>query len=274
FRDILSEEELRAINPDELIAIIKDFLNYKHQIFYYGNDLASTKKALNKSHNFGKNKAIPAKKEYPQPATDGKVYFAPYDMVQAEISLRSREGKFDKNLLPSSGIFNEYFGSGLSSIVFQEIRESKSLAYSAYCFYSNAAQSDKYNYVNAYIGTQANKLPQAVSAMNDLMTNMPKAENQFVNSRNASLKQIATQRYNKAGIFFYWLSLHDKGIDYDINKDIYAQTQKMTMNDLESFFTQHIKGKKANIGLIGKKENLDWEAVQKLGEVKELTLED
>src|SRR5690606_38972590 len=143
FRDILSEEELRAINPDELIAIIKDFLNYKHQIFYYGNDLASTKKALNKSHNLGKNKAIPAKKEYPQPATDGKVYFAPYDMVQAEISLRSREGKFDKNLLPSSGIFNEYFGSGLSSIVFQEIRESKSLAYSAYCFYSNAAQSDK-----------------------------------------------------------------------------------------------------------------------------------
>lgn len=274
FRDILSEQELRAINPEELVAIIRDFLNYKHQIFYYGNDLAETKKSLTKFHNFGKNKAIPARKEYPQPATDGKVYFAPYDMVQAEISLRSRENKFDKNLLPSSGIFNEYFGSGLSSIVFQEIRESKSLAYSAYCFYSNASQVDKYNYVNAYIGTQANKLPQAVSAMKELMTNMPKAENQFMNSRNASLKQIATQRYNKANIFFYWLNLQDKGIDYDFNKDIYEQTQKMTMADLENFFTKHIKGKQANVGLIGKKENLDWEAVQKLGEVKELTLEE
>lgn len=274
FRDILSEQELRSINPEELIAIIKDFLNYKHQIFYYGNDLASTKKALTKHHNFGKKKAIPAKKEYPQPPTDGKVYFAPYDMVQAEISLRSRENLFDKNLLTSSGIFNEYFGSGLSSIVFQEIRESKSLAYSAYCFYSNASQSDKYNYVNAYIGTQANKLPQAVSAMKELMTNMPKAENQFMNSRNAALKQIATQRYTKAGVFFYWLNLQDKGIDYDINKDIYAQTQKMTMKDLENFFTGHIKGKKFNVGLMGKKENLDWEAVQELGEIKELTLEE
>lgn len=274
FRDILSEQELRAMNPEELVAIIKDFLNYKHQIFYYGNDLAATKKALTKSHNFGNNKTIPAKKEYPQPATDGKVYFAPYDMVQAEISLRSREGKFDKNLLSSSGIFNEYFGSGLSSIVFQEIRESKSLAYSAYCFYSNASQTDKYNYVNAYIGTQANKLPQAVNAMKELMTNMPKAENQFMNSRNASLKQIATQRYTKSNIFFYWLNLQDKGINYDFNKDIYAQTQTMQMSDLEIFFTQHIKGKQANVGLIGKKENLDWEAVQKLGEVKELTLEE
>lgn len=274
FRDQLSEQELRAINPEELIGIIKDFLNYKHQIFYYGNDLASTKEALTKYHNFGSNKAIPAKKEYPQPATDGKVYFAPYDMVQAEISLRARENQFDKNLLPSSGIFNEYFGSGLSSIVFQEIRESKSLAYSAYCFYSNAGQADKYNYVNAYIGTQANKLPQAVDAMKDLMTNMPKAENQFMNSRNAALKQIATQRYTKTGIFFYWLNLQDKGINYDINKDIYAQTQNMTISDLENFFTQHIKGKQFNVGLIGKKENLDWEAVQNLGKIEELSLEE
>lgn len=274
FRDQLSEEELRAINPEELIAIIRNFLNYDHQIFYYGNDLNGTKKALEKYHQFGSNKPIPAPKEYPQPMTDGKVYFTPYDMVQAEISLRSREQKFDKSLLANSGIFNEYFGSGLSSIVFQEIRESKSLAYSAYSNYSNAGQKDKYNYVLAYIGTQANKLPQAIDALMDLMTTMPKAENQFLNSRNAALKQIASQRYNRASIFFYWLNLKDKGIDYDINKDIYEQTKNMTMADLENFFNNHIKGKKFNVGIIGKKESLDWEAVKKLGTVQELTLEE
>jgi len=274
FRDILSEQELKAINPEELVTILKNFLNHQHQIFYYGNDLASTKKAITKFHNFGNNKPIPPAKDYPQPATDGKIYFTPYDMVQAEISLRSREQKFDKNLLTPAGVFNQYFGAGLSSIVFQEIRESKSLAYSAYAFYSNSSKADKYNYVNAYIGTQANKLPQAVTALKDLMTTMPKAENQFQNSRVAALKQIATQRYTKASIFFYWLSLKDKGIDYDINKDIYEQTSKMTMNDLEKFFNQHIKGKKFNVGLIGKKENLDWEAVEKMGQVQEMTLEE
>lgn len=274
FRDVISEEELKSTNPEELVAILKNFLNYEHQIFYYGNDAKATKKAIEKYHNFGQRKAIPAAKEYPQPATDGKVYFTPYDMVQAEIAMRSREGKFDKSLLPASSVFNEYFGSGLSSIVFQEIRESKSLAYSAYTFFSNASDLKKHNYVVAYIGTQANKLPEAVDALNDLMNNMPKAENQFQNSRNSALKKIATRRYTKSQIFFYWLSLQDRGIDYDINKDIYAQTEKMTMRDLENFFNQNIKGRSFNVGLIGDKESLDWDAVNKMGAVQELTLEE
>src|SRR5690606_39766639 len=54
FRDIISEEELKSINPNELVKIAKNFLNYDHQIFYYGNDLAGTKKSLTKHHNFGK----------------------------------------------------------------------------------------------------------------------------------------------------------------------------------------------------------------------------
>lgn len=274
FRDMLSEAELRAINPDELVALLKDFLNYPHQIFYYGKDVKASRSAIEKYHNFGTGKKIPAAKEYPQPATNGKLYFTPYDMVQAEISMRSREEKFDKNLLTASGVFNEYFGSGLSSIVFQEIRESKSLAYSAYSVYSNAGKADKYNYVMAYLGTQANKLPQAVDALKDLMNNMPKAENQFENSKNAALKKIATKRYTKSSIFFYLLSLQDRGINYDINRDIYSATEKLTIKDLEDFFNKHIKGKNFNVGLIGKKENLDWDAVQKMGDVTELTLEE
>lgn len=274
FRDIISEQELNTINPNELTQIIKEVLNYKHQIFYYGNDEAATKKTLEQYHNFGKGLAYPQKKDYPQPVTDGKVYFAPYDMVQAEINFIARDNKFDKNLLTSSGIFNEYFGGGLSSIVFQEIRESKSLAYSARANYANATKNDLYNYVRANIGTQANKLPQAVEAMNELMNNMPKAPNQFENSKQAALKQIATKRYTKSNIFFYWLSLQDRGLNYDINKDIYTQTSTLTLDQLNDFFNQHIKGQKYNVGLIGNKANLDWPSVQKLGQVKELTLED
>jgi len=274
FRDILSEAELKAIKPQELVSLIKNFLDYEHQIFYYGNDVQNTKLALNQHHDFGIKKTIPAAKQYPQPVTDGKIYFTPYEMVQAEISFRAREQKFDKNLLTSSGVFNQYFGSGLSSIIFQEIRESKSLAYSAYTFYSNASKANEYNYVNAYIGTQANKLPEAVDAVMHLLTEMPKAENQFLNSRNAALKQMATRRYTKSSIFFYWLSLQDRGIDYDINKDIYEETQKISLNDLENFFNNRIKGKKFNVGLIGDKANLDWEAVKKMGVIQELTLEE
>ena len=273
-RDIISEADLKAIDPKELTQIIKDFFNYKHQIFYYGNNESETKKIIEQYHNFGKKLDYPAKKDYPQQATTGKVYFAPYDMVQAEISFMARDTKYDPTLLTSSGIFNEYFGSGLSSIVFQEIRESKSLAYSAGAAYQNAGKKDLYNYVRASIGTQANKLPQAVDAMNQLMNEMPKVTNQFENSKLAALKLIATRRYTKANIFFYWLAMQDRGLNYDVNKDIYAQTSTLTLDQLNDFFNKHIKGQKYNVSLIGNKTNLDWNAVQKLGEVKELTLEE
>ena len=49
-----------------------------------------------------------------------KVYFVNYDMVQSELML-SNGGPYDENLLATSRVFNEYFGSGLS-IIFQEIR--------------------------------------------------------------------------------------------------------------------------------------------------------
>lgn len=274
FRDILSESTLKSIKPEELVNIIHEFFNFDQQIFYYGTDLATTKKALVADHNLGQGKTIPTPKKYDEPATDGTVYFAPYDMVQAEISFRAREEKFNKDNLVSSGVFNEYFGSGLSSIVFQEIRESKSLAYSAYSYYADASKKDKYNYVVAYVGTQANKLPQAVDAMMELMNDMPQAENQFQNAKASALKRLSTKRYSKSDIFFYWLTLQEKGFNYDINKDLYPQTQKMEMKDLAGFFNKHVKGKKFNVGLIGKKDNLDWEAVKKFGNIKELTLEE
>jgi len=162
----------------------------------------------------------------------------------------------------------------MASVVFQEIRESKSLAYSAYAYYMNAAKADKHNYVMAYVGTQANKLGQAVDAMMELMNDMPQGESQFQNAKNTVLKNIATQRYTKAQIFNYWLSLKEKGLDYDINKDIYNQVEKMQMTDLVNYFNKYVKGKTFNVGLLGKKENLDWEAVKKMGKVKELSLED
>ena len=85
---------------------------------------------------------------------------------------------------------------------------------------------------------------------------------------------MATRRYTRSSIFFYWLNLQDRGIDYDINRDIYQQTQNMSIHDLEDFFGNHIKGKKFNVGLIGKKDNLDWEAIEKMGKIQELSLED
>ena len=274
FRDILSEKELQEMKASELTDLLKGLTDYEHQIFFYGNDLKPIVTTLEKNHNLAANKSIPAPKMYPEPETTNKVYFSNYDMVQAEMNRIAKGEKYNSNLTGTVSVFNAYFGSGLSSIVFQEIRESKSLAYSARALYGMANDKNLTDYMQVSIGTQANKLPQAVDAISALLTEMPKIDRQFNNAKDSSLKQIASSRIIKTNIFFTQLSLKKLGFDYDIRKDTYKNIQNLSLETANDFFNKEVKTKQYNTAIIGKKENLDFEALKKLGTIEEVSLEE
>jgi len=273
-RDIYSSEELKNKNPEELVQKVKDMRNYKQRIFYYGKDLNKAVAAIDENHKLpAELKEYPEAKEYKEVDTGKKVYFVDYDMVQAEMVFLSKGEDFSPEKMAATELFNTYFGSGLSSIVFQEIRESQSLAYSAYSAYQTASEKDKPNYVMAYIGTQANKMPQAVDAMMELMTNMPEAEEQFQSAKEATLKQIAADRITKTSIFWNYESLKKRGMDNDYREEMYNAIKDMTMEDLKEFFNNNIKGQDYNVMVIGNKEDVDMQSLSKLGEVEELDID-
>lgn len=273
-RDIYNADALKAINPSELVSIVKDLNNFKHRVFYYGKDVSEAVTALNTYHKVpAELKEYPPAKEYKQLATGNNVYFADFEMVQAEMVFIAKGEKFDPNKMAISSVFNSYFGGGLSSIVFQEMRESKSLAYSAYAGYSTSAKKEDYDRVYAYIGTQANKLPQAVDAMLDLMNNMPKAEAQFEAAKEAAIKQIAAQRITKSNIFWTYESLKRRGIENDNREAMYNEIKKMTMEDMSNFFVNNVSGQDYTVSVVGSKNDLDFDALAKLGEVHEMDVD-
>lgn len=274
FRDILSEKELKEMDVAELTNMLKDLTNYEHQVFFYGTNFNTMVEALDRYHNLNANKAIPAPKVYLEPETSNKVYFANYDMVQTEMTRIAKGAKYNAAITGTVNVFNSYFGSGLSSIVFQEIRESKSLAYSARANYGLANDKNLNDYMQVAIGTQANKLPQAVDAINALLADMPKIEKQFNNAKESSLKQIASSRIIKTNIFFNQINLKKLGFDYDIRKDIFKDIQGLTLDSTTDFFNKEVKTKQYNTAIIGKKESLDFEALKKLGDIEEVSLEE
>lgn len=273
FTDVISEDRLREINSEEMTQKIKDLLQMPYEIFFYGTDFNHFKKYVTPFIEEEILK-IPTKKIYPEPATEGKVYFTNYDMVQTEMSKVAKGTNVNLKNFGKINLFNEYFGRGLSSIVFQEIRESKSLAYSAYVSYAANSELNHPDYITTYVGTQANKLSQAVIAMDDLMADLPQVPDQFANARNSALKQIAAARVNRTNIFFNHLNLKKLGIDYDIRKDIYAEIKELTLADLTDFYTTEMKPLKYNTAIIGKNENLDFETLNKMGDFRELSLEE
>lgn len=273
-RDILSAEELRTQDPSELVSIIKSLNSYKHRVFYYGNNPNAAITSLNELHVTPEEFLdYPAPVQYNQVATGKNVYMVDFDMVQAEIIFDAKGQEFDSKKMAIANVFNSYFGGGMSSIVFQEIRESKSLAYAVQAGYSSASKKGKSDIVFAYIGTQANKLPEAVDAMMNLMSDMPKSEQQFQAAKDAALKKIAAQRITKSNIFWTYESLKRRGLDYDNREEMYNEIQKLTLDDVEDFFKNNIKGQDYSVSVIGNKKDLDMKALEKLGKVHELDID-
>ncbi|MDQ3192932.1 MAG: insulinase family protein [Bacteroidota bacterium] len=277
FTNILSKEELKALKAEDLISQITGLTSFEHKILYYGPaETESLTTIVSKHHKSpAKLKAIPAESNFVKlDNTENLVYVVHYDMTQAEILILSKGVKYNKELTPALTLYNEYFGRGMSSILFQEMRESRALAYSVFAAYNNPNKMDKPNYLTAYIGTQSDKLPEALSGMFDLMNNMPRQEKKIEAGKNAVIQKINTERITKSSILFQYESAKKLGLDYDIRKDIYNKTKTITLDDIEKFQKEQIKDKKYTLLVLGNKENLDIPTLEKYGKVKFLTLEE
>lgn len=272
-RDVISEERLKNIDVNVLTYKIKKLFSFPYQIFFYGKDFYHFKSY---TEPFIKPELleIPVARLFPESETSGKVFFTSYDMVQLEMNKVAKGNPVKIENFGKINVFNEYFGSGLSSIIFQELRESKSLAYSAYVSYAANPYLHHPDYISAYIGTQPDKLETAVNAMNELMAELPQVDFQFINSKNSALKKIEAGRITRTNIFFNALKLSKLGIDYDLRKDVYLETEKLTLVDLINFYNENVKPMAFNTAIIGQKENLDMNAIKNLGEFQELTLEE
>lgn len=275
--DILNADTLKRIDPAMLASKIKEALNYSHIVHYYGQDSLSTiKNLLEKYHKMPVQLAdIPAPREYPElEQKENLVYFVHREQVQAEMSFVSKDVAYNPSLLGWASLYNNYYGSGLSSIVFQEIREAKALAYSAYSYFSTPSRPNESHYLTFYVGTQADKFHDAVKAVDEILTKMPRVENQFEATRRSTRKVIATDRKVKSAKFFYFLNLQKLGIDYDNRKDFYQLAQNATLDQMEDFFNSHVKGKKYTLMVLADKTRLSPASLSKYGKVKVVTPEE
>ena len=275
--NILSEEELNKLQPEQIAGLIKSLMSYQHKILYYGPKLAGDiKENLNTIHVVPAAglKPVPAEANFVNQVFNNTVYVVDYDMKQAEIVILTEGDKYEAKNIPLINMYNEYFGGGMSSVVFQDLRESKALAYSCYSIY-RAPRDPKLPFYNfSYIGSQADKLPEAMAGMMNLLNDVPKSDIAFGAAKEAILQSIKTERINKADILFNYLEAEKFGLKVDIRKDVYSQVATMNYDDVKKFQDAKIKNKPAAILILGKKEMLDIKTLEKYGAVKYLTLKD
>jgi predicted Zn-dependent peptidase len=202
------------------------------------------------------------------------VYFCNYNMKQAEVIMLAKNEKFNKDIFPYITLYNDYYGSGLSSVLFQEVREKMGLAYSVNSSISAPAYPFESHYIQCYVGTQADKLETTMKQMSNLLNNMVEVQKQFDGSKTAAEKNLESEWITGEGIFSSYERAAKRGLDYDLRKEMYDKIPNISMADLKNFFDQHVKGKNFTYLIIGKKDNVDFKILETLGNVKELSLEE
>ena len=160
----LSADELKALTPKELISLAQEVFTFQPEIFYYGTE--KNDRLLNQietNFKFPKkfNTPIEPKKFERVPVLEESVLFVHYEAKQARCYTYSQGSKFDLAQLPIISMYNQYFGGSMNAIVFQEMREKRSLAYTAQSRFFSANELDKLNYNFSYIATQNDKIGRA-----------------------------------------------------------------------------------------------------------------
>ena len=271
FNNVLSDEEIDNLKASDLVKILHELNNYKHTILYYGPQTATQAAlALAKLHKtpavFAAN---PVEKKFTRSTADNnRVLFANYDMVQAEIYWVRNEGAYNPTQTPQVELFNNYFGTGgMSAVVFQQIRESKALAYNTFAYYASPAKKEDPNYFVGYVGTQADKMNDAIKSMNELLTDMPESEKGLTDAKDNIRKSLETERITQDDILFNYLTAQRLGLNYDARKTTFNSLGKLDFATIKNFHDAELKGKSYTYCIIASDKRVSDADLKKYGEL-------
>lgn len=251
-----SIKEWSKRSGEDLLAEIAEALKYDGYVTYSGNQYPHVMVASIKAHRLlplkplkGEEKVL-VEKQYTEP----QVFFAPNKKFrQSNIWFYVPGEKLTKQDEALSILFSKYFGTDMYSIVFQEIREFRSLGYTAYANYDYDYLERKPAYLYGFLGTQGDKTFDGIDAFSGLIKDMPERLEKFNASKEALLKARASNYFgfrSKPNVVHTWIK---EGYDHDPRAEFTEIIRKAENKDVASFYNRMIHDRPVVIMLSGPK---------------------
>jgi predicted Zn-dependent peptidase len=269
----LSDQELLALKTDELRRRMHDFMGFQRRTTYVGNrEPSELAKLLEEPGRLYRPAAAHASIRYQKPAQPA-VLFTHRDMVQSQVGVFAADGILDPEQVVDYSFFGNYLGGGMNSVIFQEVREARSLAYSAWGGYDYARHKGDDNMVYAGLGCQADKTVEATTLLRDLVKSPPWSEPRFADSAKAIEENYRTNPISFRSIPEALLGWEDQGITGgDPRPRRFEKALKYKLDDLKAF-AQHLKDKVMTVYVLGNRSSLGVDGLKKLGDFQEKKLE-
>ena len=275
--ELTNDELTQAVNKgDVLVGLIKGLSDFEHTITYYGPmEGEKLVTLINDVHQAASELKDAVVKRVPDllQTKENECFIFPYNGTQSFVmSQYACNGlPWDESKVGVAYMYNNYFGAGMNTVVFQEMREKRSLCYGVAARYSMPAYKDQYCTYTTTIQSQNDKLKECIEVFDDIVNNMPESQTSFDVAKKGALTQLSTERVKRTEYFDMYFDAKDLGIDYDIRQKIYEQLQDITLKDIVKFQKDNVKGLRYRSVFAGDPKGLSAEQLQRLGNVKTLT---
>lgn len=270
----LSDDELRSLKTERLTGLARDLWQFERDVLYVGN---RPPKEIARLVDDGrrKHKEAPASREirYLRPPRT-RVLFAHRDMVQSHVGVFAADEVYDPGHAVDYVFYYNYMGGGMGGVIFQEIRESRALAYAAWGGYSSGARKGDENRVFGGLTTQADKTIEGTRILHELMQEPPFSEKRFretAKKTEESYRTSPVQFRHVPGVVRAW---DEKGIEGgDPGPARFRRTLKYGLADLQEF-SRRFKGAAMTISILGHRDHVDLGKLKELGDFEEKRLEE
>ena len=262
---------------EELLNEVREAHNYNGEVLFVGNiNNKEVIQALEK-HNIIKKDVARAEKKYKveNNFAENQVFMAHNKKFrQSNIFMHVPSETLNENDKALAAVFNKYFGTDMYSIVFQEIREFRSLGYSAYGYFTYDYLNRKPGYLYTYLGTQSDKTNEGIETLRGLITDMPVRMEKFNASKDALIMSRASDYIGFRQIPEMVSTWLEQGYNNDPRKKVTELIKKTGFKDVQDFYNRNIAKRPVIIMMSGNKKQIDMKALEKYGTVKQLKYKD
>ena len=277
FLDRLSKDQLRNLQPKDMEQALTRLWQTPGEMIMYSSldssDLTQKINALQSTLPVGKGDLLDRRRYTPDKPTKKEIFLLNYPNVQLDILLGFPiADQLEKELFFFADWFNDYYGLGLSSVIFQEIREARALAYSAYGLITSPLRQDSPHFFQAYLGTQPDKLQEAISTLDSLLQDMPVDLPSIERCRQGIISRMNSERLKEERLYSYYQQYKDLGFERDPKPENYRMIQDTQPEKLIDIHKKYIAGKPWRMVIMGDLKQIDRQYLESIGQVTEIDM--
>lgn len=283
----LSSKEAAKLKPEEMTALLKDdVLASECRVCYSGKLPAEDVAALLRENlplercTEERPRVVHPYKTYDKPT----VYFVPNSGARQVFvgtyltDAGDSEGtpRLSPERKAQMRLWAQYFGGGMSSVLFEEIREYRAFAYSAFgaARMPDVALPDDPGAFIGYLSTQSDKFDSAMAVMDSLFREMPVSAVAGRTARQDLINGINNSYPDFRELPVLVASFDRLGLSEDPDKELYEAVKEMGIEEIVAYQREVVAPARRVWFVVGDKSKIDMKKLATYGEIVTLRKKD